>query len=279
MKAAVKSEFEIIRYNSNLPAKIEIKQGSFSIGMHWHKEIELLYVLEGEMQLITGSKSLTLKADGVFVINSSENHSLRAENTKCLILDISYEFAQRFDSYQESIYFEIVQGSGAEEELGNLMWQVARPAGNHELPALKQYSLLTEILHVMFVQCRRKKQEALADNAQINPRHIRLASEYVKQHFQEEFSENEIAKMLGLHPIYFCTLFKQSMGLPFREYVLKIRLEHSMDALLNKHMTVEDAATAGEFPSKRTFIAKCKRAYNITPFQLLKQRRESGGEK
>ena len=34
---------------------------------------------------------------------------------------------------------------------------------------------------------------------------------------------------------------------------------------------VEDAAKAGGFPSTRTFIAKCKRAYGITPFQILKQ--------
>ena len=34
---------------------------------------------------------------------------------------------------------------------------------------------------------------------------------------------------------------------------------------------IEEATKAGGFPSKRTFIAKCKRAYGITPFQLLKQ--------
>ena len=47
-----------------------------------------------------------------------------------------------------------------------------------------------------------------------------------------------------------------------------------MDALMNQHMSIEDAAKAGGFPSKRTFIAKCKRVYVITPFQLLKQKRE-----
>ena len=48
----------------------------------------------------------------------------------------------------------------------------------------------------------------------------------------------------------------------------------AMDALIDKHMSIEDSAKAGGFPSKRTFVAKCKRTYNITPFQLIKQNRQ-----
>jgi len=55
---------------------------------------------------------------------------------------------------------------------------------------------------------------------------------------------------------------------------MKFRLERAMDALINKGMPIDDAADYGGFPSKRTFVAKCKRIYNITPFQLLKQQRE-----
>jgi len=53
---------------------------------------------------------------------------------------------------------------------------------------------------------------------------------------------------------------------------MKFRLERAMDALINKGMPIDDAADYGGFPSKRTFVAKCKRIYNITPFQLLKQK-------
>lgn len=262
----MKSEFELIRYNENLPARLEIKRGAISVGSHWHKEIELLYVLDGTLT-VNGS---SVGADGVFLINSGENHRLTAENAACLILDISSEFAQQFDS-SGSGFFEILPGSGAEEEIRSLLWQLSRTVNEKELPALRQFSVITELLHVLFVQCRRERPEATADSASIHSRHIKQATAYIERHFQEDFTENEIAEMLGLHPIYFCTLFRQSTGVPFREYVLKIRLEHAMDALLNRGMSVEDAAKAGGFPSKRTFIAKCKRAYNATPFQLIKQ--------
>lgn len=36
------SEFELIRYNENLPARIELRQGNINTPYHWHKEIELV---------------------------------------------------------------------------------------------------------------------------------------------------------------------------------------------------------------------------------------------
>ena len=270
----MKSEFELIQYNNSLPAKIELKQGKIAVNPHWHKEIELLYVPEGTLTVMVNAEPQTISADGVFLVNSSENHSLSAEQAKCLILDISYEFVQQFNEPMQNTSFEIVGGSGAEEEIRNLLWQLSRTIDNGELPELRQHSLITELLHVLLVQCRRKAQNTADSGEQISSRHVRTTVEYIKKHFREDIEENEIAEMLGLHPMYLCALFKQETGVGFRDYLLKIRLEHAMDALMNRQMSIDEAAKAGGFPSTRTFIAKCKRAYNITPFQLLKQQRE-----
>ena len=89
------SEFELIRYNDNLPARIDIKQGVISTTYHWHKEIELVYVMDGAVEINVNNTAQTLHTDEFRLINSVENHSLSADNAKCLILDISYEFADR----------------------------------------------------------------------------------------------------------------------------------------------------------------------------------------
>ena len=272
----VNSEFELIRYSETLPARIELKQGKIDTPYHWHKEFELIYVMDGEVGVKVNTNDRVLHTDEFLLLNSAENHSLSAENAKCLILDISYEFAEKFDSSLYSSAFRIVGGSGAEEEIHNLLWQLTRTLNEPELPGLRQYSIITDILHVLFVQCKHENTNAVSDEEQARSRHVKLVKEYLQQHFREEITEMEVAKMLGLSPIYLSTLFSKTVGMQFREYLLKIRLEHAMDALLNKHMSIEDAAKAGGFPSKRTFIAKCKRAYNITPFQLMKQKGEWG---
>ena len=248
------SEFELIRYSENLPARIELNQGKIDTPYHWHKEFELIYVMDGEVAVKVNTNDRVLHTDEFLLLNSAENHSLSSENAKCLILDISYEFAEKFDSSLYSSAFRIVGGSGAEEEIHNLLWQLSRTLNEPEFPGLRQYSIITDILHVLFVQCKHENTNAVSDEEQARSRHVNLVKEYLQQ-----------------HPIYLSTLFSKTVGMQFREYLLKIRLEHAMDALLNKQMSIEDAAIAGGFPSKRTFIAKCKQAYQITPFQLLKQ--------
>ena len=248
------SEFELIRYNDNLPARIDIKQGVISTTYHWHKEIELVYVMDG---------AVTIKIN-------TQDRSLHADE---FVLDISYEFAEQFDSSLYSSSFKIVSGSGAEEEIHNLLWQLSRTPNEPKLPDLRQYALITELLHVLFVQCKHQNPNTVINEEQARSRHIKLAMEYLQQHFREEITEIEVAKLLGLTPIYLSALFSETAGMPFREYLLKIRLEHAMDALLNKHMTIEEAAKAGGFPSKRTFIAKCKRD-SFSAFEAKKGERE-----
>lgn len=72
------SEFELIRYNDNLPARIDIKQGEINTLYHWHKEIELIYVLDGELEININNSVQTLHTDEFLLINSVENHSLSA---------------------------------------------------------------------------------------------------------------------------------------------------------------------------------------------------------
>lgn len=176
------SVFERIRYSSNLPARVEIKQGKIAEAYHWHKEIEL--------------------------------------------------------------------------------------------PDLRQYAIIADILHVLFVQCRQENPDTVKDGEKIQSRHVKLAVEFIEQHYREELTEKGVAKSLGVEPIYLSQRFKEATGKTFTGYVMEFRLNRAMDALLHKQLSIDDAAKAGGFPSARTFIAKCKKVYHITPFQLLKQRAE-----
>ena len=268
------SEFELSRYNDNLPARIEIRQGKIGTNYHWHKEIELVYVLEGSLEITVNNTAHTLHAEELRLINSVENHSLSGDDAKCLVLDISYEFAAQFDESLYSSVFTVIAGSGAEEELRNLLWQLSRTVNESELPDLRQYSLITDILHVLFVQCRHENPDAVKEGENIQSRHVKLAVEYIEQHFREELTLIGVAKMLGIKQEYLGVRFKEATGKSFTAYLLEFRLTRAMDALMNKGMSIDDAAKAGGFPSKRTFIAKCKRVYGITPFQLLKQQRQ-----
>ena len=230
--------------------------------------------MDGEVTVTVNNTVQMVREDEFVLINSVENHSLSAENAKCLIVDISYEFTEQFEPSMYNSVFRIVRGSGADEELHNLLWQMSRCFKESELSDLRKYAIITDILHVLFVQCRQENPNIVKNGEKVQSRHARLAVEYIEQHYREQFTAKGVAKILGIDPIYLSLCFKESMGKTFTEYVMEFRLDRAMDALLNKQISIEDAAKAGGFPSARTFIAKCKKVYHITPFQLLKQREE-----
>lgn len=45
---------------------------------HFHQDIELLYILEGNMQMKMGNQEVILCSDDIFVINANKKHEIRA---------------------------------------------------------------------------------------------------------------------------------------------------------------------------------------------------------
>ena len=59
---------------------------------HFHQDIELLYVLEGSLDVIAGEETVHLKEEDIFVINANKHHILKgSENVLFLQLSILYQ--------------------------------------------------------------------------------------------------------------------------------------------------------------------------------------------
>ena len=275
----IKYTFETIRYDDNLPAKIEITDCPACRcrkEAHWHKELEFIYVLDGSVAVTKSYKKTELNADDIFLINSSEIHEIDAvnadENAKLLTLYVSYEFIRRFDSEFDAIRYQIDRGTQAEKRLKELMLElVSATDSTQEFPAVKQYALLMDIIHVLFEQCRREKRISLYGSCRVSFRNAKLAMEYIEEHYREDINLNVMAQLVGLNPIYFSKYFKESTGLGFNSYLGSVRLKHAIDDLLGGNMSIADAAKYNGFPNVKSFETACKRCYGLTPLQFKKQ--------
>ena len=54
----------------------------------------------------------------------------------------------------------------------------------------------------------------------------------------------------------------------FQKYLRRVRLEHAIDDLRNKKITVRQAAIENGFPNVNSFILFCKSEYGRTPAEL-----------
>lgn len=69
-------------------------------------------------------------------------------------------------------------------------------------------------------------------------------------------------------PAHFSKYFKDKTEETFSKYLRRVRLEHAIDDLRNKKITVRQAAIENGFPNVNSFIMSCKSEYGRTPAEL-----------
>lgn len=71
---------------------------------------------------------------------------------------------------------------------------------------------------------------------------ISKACQYVEDNFRDDIHRKEIADMIYVSPNYFSKLFRRNVGMGFREYVNKLRIEESKRLLLSTNMSISEIA-------------------------------------
>lgn len=96
---------------------------------------------------------------------------------------------------------------------------------------------------------------------------IKRAIQYISQNFSLPLTLDDVAHHVHLNPAYFSTLFKQSTGSSFKEYLNMVRIEESKRLLSNTNFSVIDIAVATGFEDQSYFSKVFKKYTGLTPKQ------------
>lgn len=96
---------------------------------------------------------------------------------------------------------------------------------------------------------------------------IKNAVQYMTENYNHPLTLKETACYADLNPSYFSTLFKQTCGSTFKEYLNLIRIEESKKLLKNTSFPVIDIAIAVGFEDQSYFTKVFKKFTNMTPKQ------------
>lgn len=82
-----------------------------------------------------------------------------------------------------------------------------------------------------------------------NP-YIRRALRFMSDNYSEHLELAQVAEYVGLSPSYFSTLFRDVVGVTFREHLCRIRVEESKHLLFSKKYSLADIAVSMGFPDQ-----------------------------
>ena len=82
---------------------------------------------------------------------------------------------------------------------------------------------------------------------------------------QREISVEELADVCKLNRSYFSKLFKDSMGCPPQEFLIRLRLAHAADLMKGTRKSIGDIAARCGYPNQLHFSRAFKKRYGISP--------------
>lgn len=93
---------------------------------------------------------------------------------------------------------------------------------------------------------------------------------YMEQHYQENPSLETAALLSGYSASHFSRLFHAQLGIPYSEYLTKIRIRHAQDLLLNTKKSVTEIALETGYLHTGNLSEQFKQQTGMTPLQYRK---------
>ena len=94
---------------------------------------------------------------------------------------------------------------------------------------------------------------------------VKKAISYIKSHYAEDILVEQVAEEIGKTPNYFSSIFKAEVGIPFREYLNRLRVEKARKMLEETDMMIYEIAQQVGYKDYTYFSQIFKKVTGISP--------------
>ena len=270
---------QYINYPSNLPVNISY-YNIHNYPTHWHNSTEIIYVLEGSINISIDTDSFTLKENEVEIINPDECHSFSSENdNKVLIFQIDPDFFEKYYKDIRNVFFytnsndEEDQNGEKYDELKSLLCKILCEF----VQTLEDFDeqiediLINLLYHLInnFHYLTTDKEELKEKSEQLDRYH--RISKYIFNNYNNNITLQEIAKKEFLSPHYLSHEIKYATGHSFTDLINLTRIEESIKLLLDTTMSITEISEKIGFSHVRYYNKNFKSYFGCTPLQYRKK--------
>lgn len=91
---------------------------------------------------------------------------------------------------------------------------------------------------------------------------------HILEHLAEPLQAADVAKIVGLHPNYALTLFKNVMNVSLHKFVVRMRLIRARSLLFDTNLSIENVAFQSGFTGRSQFYQQFQDAYGMSPHEM-----------
>lgn len=255
--------------------------------LHWHEELEILYPLNGTLEIGTEGEIFEVPKKHVTIIGSRQVHSSQISRPANMFLCIHVS-PHLVRSYEPDIEWRPFRCRPA--EIDDAQFPAYRSICERletltrlymEEPALfrmEAEGLVLQILARLIRYFSSAAPLAISQTSPLARERLRELITYVEEHFREPLSSREAAERMGLGIEPFCRFFKKNMGISFLQYVSEVRAAHIYQDLVRTDLPIAELAEKNGFVNQKLFNRTFKKMYRKTPSMVRKQPQEDSAD-
>lgn len=254
---------------------------AFHIPVHWHDEVEIIYVKKGFITVYIGDETFSAKAGDLFFVNSGELHFMGSDDMGVeyytLLFPWTFLSFQVEDTLENEFFLPLrqkklllpskVEAFDTQKYMADLIAEIIEINEEKKLG----YQLRTRIFLLELIERFLQEDSLQQANITGTTGMQRELLAYIQEHYTEKITLFMLAQEFHLSEKYISWYFKEHFHISFMQYVSHLRMTRAKNLLFNTEQSITEIAYSCGYPSVNYFIRSFKEIHSITPLQYRKQ--------
>ncbi len=259
---------------------IEPSHLRYQMPYHWHPEYEIIRIIEGSFHLTLDNRSFVVNKGDILFLQDGTLHGGTPESCiyECLVFDmklllkesnISSNITQKLLRHEITIRQQLPGDLvSIKDTIENLFHVITEKKTGYEfLTQGYLFQLLGIILNEHLYQVN-------TNAAHISQQHVQIFKRvlsYIEDNYTEHIALEDLAKIAGMNPKYFCRFFRvMSYHTPI-DYINYYRIECACQQLSSTKNSITEVAYNSGFNDISYFIKTFRKYKGITPKQYIRK--------
>jgi len=264
------------------------EKGSRSgLGLHWHPEMEILYMRRGTVEVRSGKKDFLLQPGQIVFIPPEEVHAVYGTQEDgvydVFLFSLDLLTMPEGHVFQRKVVQPLCTGQlrppcwlsprdDGYSDASEALERICNRSGESEEEQLTIFSQLV----LLFSRLRPQMEKTCDEAVNKSNESVKNCLSYINANYFRRLTLQEIARQVHLHPNYLCSLFREYTGQSVFQYLIRVRVEHAARLLGAGDISVGAAAAACVFDNADFFTRKFRGIMGINPKQYSIRCREQG---
>lgn len=216
-------------------------------------------ILDGNIMVETEGRTFLAKKNDVVLIDCYQRHRYYSEKgAEALWI--------HFDGVSARGYYNWISKLNGNVFTLRNVYQIKKHLNTiyemfHSTGALNETQIALELAQCMILMLSSDTES----NAKSNLEAMDEILYYISEHLEEELPVKELAALAHLSEYYFIRVFRETMGMTPRQYIISVRMEHAKYLLKTTSFTVQEIGYMVGYASESMFCTTFKKQYGVTP--------------